>query len=436
MAARMCIFSAWIGSLILATAISAQWNHTITHEWDVKHPGPGLLESMAISPDGSKILSSSTDGTIILWDMSDGTPLRAFEGHDGFAYCTAFSPDGKTFVSGGGDDMLIKIWDVDSSEPRQTLTGHGWRVQCIAVSPDGKTIISGSGDGTIRKWDMSSGALLWTRAAEGSVRTVAITPDGSMIVSGDTNKQIKIWNMSDGSLIRTLTGHGGSVYIVAITPDGNTIVSGHGVGYMVWNIADSTLRHDILTDGGVTRDLAISLDETTLVLGTGDQTMTVWDFQNGELLQTFDLDDLEDRRTNVIMDVAISPDGSSILSGGSLGTITLWDVSPPFGTITSIATKQPHVPTKVSLLRNAPNPFNAETVIYFQVQTSNHVTLRIYSLTGRLIRELLSEKVEPGHGEITWDGTSAEGRPVGSGVYFYELKTSRESIVRRMTLLR
>jgi hypothetical protein len=77
----------------------------------------------------------------------------------------------------------------------------------------------------------------------------------------------------------------------------------------------------------------------------------------------------------------------------------------------------------VALLGSRPNPFNPATRIRFSVAERSHVTLRVYSAAGRLVRTLLQTEVEPGVREIAWDGTDATGRPAGSGVYFCRLES-------------
>lgn len=66
----------------------------------------------------------------------------------------AFSPDGKTLVSGSKDNT-IRLWDIQSQKETATLTGHSDSVLSVAFSPDGKTLASGSVDNTIRLWDLS-----------------------------------------------------------------------------------------------------------------------------------------------------------------------------------------------------------------------------------------------------------------------------------------
>ena len=84
----------------------------------------------------------------------DRQGLQTLTGHTDKVLCVAFSPDGKRIVSGSSDGTL-KIWDAESAEQLQTLTGHTSKVLSVAFSPDGKRIVSGSRDRTLKVWDGS-----------------------------------------------------------------------------------------------------------------------------------------------------------------------------------------------------------------------------------------------------------------------------------------
>ena len=67
------------------------------------------VNSVAYSPDGTKIISGSFDKTIKIWDANTGECLETLEGHSGSVKSVSYSPDGKNIIS-GSDDKTIKIW--------------------------------------------------------------------------------------------------------------------------------------------------------------------------------------------------------------------------------------------------------------------------------------------------------------------------------------
>ncbi len=86
---------------------------------------------------------------------------------------------------------------------------------------------------------------------------------------------------------------------------------------------------------------------------------------------------------------------------------------------------------------NYPNPFNPSTVITYAVPSpGGSVLLRVYDLSGRLVRTLVSEWVREGEHSAVWDGKSDSGREVGSGIYFYRLTVGGETFERKMVLLK
>ena len=116
------------------------------------------VNSVAFSPDGSKIISGSSDKTIRVWDASTGIEmLPPLRGHDGSILSVAFSPNGSKIIS-GSDDKTIRVWDSSTgAEMLPPFRGHHDAIHSVAFSPDGAKIISGSHDRTIRVWDASTG---------------------------------------------------------------------------------------------------------------------------------------------------------------------------------------------------------------------------------------------------------------------------------------
>ncbi|MFM9102626.1 MAG: hypothetical protein ACKOPS_15400, partial [Cyanobium sp.] len=101
--------------------------------------------SVAISPDGRRIVSGSADNTLRLWDSATGKPIGPpLQGHTSLVLSVAFSPDGRRIVSGSGaNDNTLRLWDAATGKPiGPPLQGHTNSVRSVAFSPDGRRIVS------------------------------------------------------------------------------------------------------------------------------------------------------------------------------------------------------------------------------------------------------------------------------------------------------
>jgi hypothetical protein len=107
--------------------------------------------------------------------------------------------------------------------------------------------------------------------------------------------------------------------------------------------------------------------------------------------------------------------------------------------------EEPKVPTAVgngapravfALEQNVPNPFNPHTTIRFTLPETGPASLRVYDVTGRLVKTVTAGLLKAGPHALRWDGTDHRGGRVASGVYFYRLTAGAYSATRKMVLLR
>jgi hypothetical protein len=107
---------------------------------------------------------------------------------------------------------------------------------------------------------------------------------------------------------------------------------------------------------------------------------------------------------------------------------------------TGVVVSVPDLPT-VTPLRNhlsppAPNPSNDGAALHFEIAQQGPVTLRVFDIQGRLVREVLNEDLEPGVYARTWDGTNDRGQRVATGIYFVLLRAKDAHHARRLLILR
>ncbi|MGH1363388.1 MAG: CHRD domain-containing protein [Calditrichia bacterium] len=93
------------------------------------------------------------------------------------------------------------------------------------------------------------------------------------------------------------------------------------------------------------------------------------------------------------------------------------------------------VPEEFSLAQNFPNPFNPSTSIRYGLKQREAVTLRIFDTLGREVVRLVDEEQNAGQYKVDWNGMTANGQPVSSGIYFYQLEAGDFMQSRKMILL-
>jgi WD40 repeat protein len=296
------------------------------------------VRTVAFSPDGKTLVSGSADTTVRMWDAATGQPRGApLQGHTDEVWTVAYSPDGRTFVSGSFDNTL-RLWDANTGQSRGTpMHGHPKdRSATIAFSPDSKILVSsgsgntsiGSGnDGTLHLWDATTGAPLNgpLEGHENMVSSVAFSPtDGKTFVSASWDGTLRLWDAATGHpLSAPLKQHRAAVTSVTFSADGKTFVSGGGDQMLLaWDVATTRVLETV--QHGHTRPLtrvAFSPDGKTLISAATDGTLQV--MQRTGRLRSAPLQGSPSRAVQF----AFSLDGKMLISGTADGTVRTWDIA-------------------------------------------------------------------------------------------------------------
>ncbi len=272
------------------------------------------------SPDRSKVVSSSVDKTIKIWDAKTGKELATLEGHSGGVYNVAFSPDGTKIVSGSGDGT-IKIWDVETGKELATLKGHSDSVYTVSISLDGSKIVTASRDKTIKIWDVETGKELSTLTGDSYWFSATFSPDGTKIVSASYDKTIKIWDVETGKGLAILKGHSDRVNAVAISPDGSKIVSASKDKMIkIWDVATGKELATLKGHSDSVFTVDFSPDGSKIVSASNDKTIKIWDVETGKELATLK------GHSHWVRSAVFSPDGTQIVSGSRDNTVKIWDI--------------------------------------------------------------------------------------------------------------
>lgn len=226
--------------------------------------------TLALSPNGRTLAM----GGIVQMTLNDAATGKNISALGESATVVAFSTDGKTFLSNGGDlDGKIKVWDVDDpktdpSRPtpatklRTVLKEHAKEITCLAWAGDGQSFASGSADSAIKIWNPGDYKVKATLDGhKGSVLAIAYAPDSNTLVSGGADKTVKFWDLATQKPIGTGAAHDASVTRIAIHPKGKLAASaGSDQRMIIWDMDTQQKVAAVPTAHRYARSLAFSPD--------------------------------------------------------------------------------------------------------------------------------------------------------------------------------
>jgi WD40 repeat protein len=107
-----------------------------------------------VTPDGTRILTGSSDKTARVWDSQTGAELLRIKGHTDAINGIAATPDGARILT-SSSDKTARVWDSQTGAELLRIKGHTDAIKGIAATPDGARIVTGSQDATARLWDLA-----------------------------------------------------------------------------------------------------------------------------------------------------------------------------------------------------------------------------------------------------------------------------------------
>ncbi|KAJ7161765.1 hypothetical protein C8R43DRAFT_314414 [Mycena crocata] len=296
-----------------------------------KDPGPQTEHVIAtqLSSDGTELVYGLVYGEIYRLDVDTGTVRTKFTVRDGLhglkthLHCVALAADDRT-IGCGFQDGKVQLWDGETRKPLTPLLhGHDDEVNCVAFSYDQQRIISGSNDRSIRLWNRNGYHEHTFLGHSGYVNCVAFSPDDSRVASASSDATLRIWDVSTGSvLVQCKHRQDELLYSVSFSNKGDRVATGtHLWAIRIWDTqTGAELMSPLVGHRGYVAALAFGSDDKTIITGSGDSHVRIFSLERSQSEVS-----VQPGHTNFVNCVAIAHDKSFFISGSNDHSIIVWN---------------------------------------------------------------------------------------------------------------
>ncbi|OMJ79491.1 hypothetical protein SteCoe_20501 [Stentor coeruleus] len=319
------------------------------------------VTSVCISSNNT-LLASSSDSTIILWNIISNEQIQTLIGHEKFINHICFTKDSKNLLSSSDDcsviiwnlndfsiswvfknalvpvkvlscsplddyfalntlDNIISIVNIKTHDKEYTLAGHTDEINCLVFTFDGKYVISGSSDKSIKLWDLSKRTEDFTLLGHlGSVTVLTLVPKSNNIASGSTDCSIKIWDFEEKQEVYTINAHIFPIKSLCISPSGIWLLSSAlDFSLKAWNLNDKIEVSELTSRDSIINCIFYSESEDFFV--TGDDNANVFSYKMKKNIEEYAFDTKE----GMINSMCLSPD-NNFLAYSAQKTLYLYSI--------------------------------------------------------------------------------------------------------------
>lgn len=331
-AVDMAQFSPDSRYLVVAAGDACIWDLSSGTLAATLHDDKHWFETARFSHDGTRVLTTSGDETVAIWEVSSGRQLFLLAGPAQHynEHSAAFSPDDHTVVT--VSDHEVSLWNSMTGARRCKLEGHTGQIHMAGFSPDSAHVITASGDGTARVWNSATGLCVRTlKRPKGGVWWAEFSPDGRHIAMSGWERRgeqptnsVEVFDAESGDLVRSFSLSEVDLARAVFSADGRRLVAITQKGSAcVWNLDDpSPWSGGFVPKRDNMVSMAISPDAGRAATILPNNAIRIMEPSSGR--RVADLNGTETYADGI----AYSPDGRRVAAWSSYSdTVRVWDAA-------------------------------------------------------------------------------------------------------------
>lgn len=318
------------------------------------------IRNLAFSPDGKLLVSSSKDGSVRVWDISERRQRHAMSGFESLGdFLAAHFPEPSADVSWSPDGSRLAVAApqggvhlCDSTgKPMITIEAKARRTRKVLFSPDGQRLLASFDNGYLFVWTRDGDEITRLATEKHDITDFAMSPEGEFLAAGDSAGDLWVWDVLTWRLLHS--GHATPewqakaanredcwVRDIQFVADGSRLVvrAGYGrssFGSGAWDLVTARLgtgddAHGLNWAGSLLGNQVASPDGQLLLViiaGWGPDNLALYDPY--ALRQTAALPSAK-KRSSLVELLLFSPDGRFLAGTNSIGRVLIWDTALPY----------------------------------------------------------------------------------------------------------
>lgn len=285
------------------------------------------IYQIAYSPDNMTLATSSFRydenavlfSSIQLWDAATGDLRGTLADNSTQFLSFAYSPDGSRLVTGTAGGQVV-LWDTANLQIVQSVPAHDYPPE-VVFAPNGQTVVTADESGIII-WNAADLAPLWilqNPAEDALLLRALVSPDSTQVAGVYAPGVIHWWDMMTGELNKTLdTGYTIEPYTAVYVPDGSALALAYHT-LELWHPDENAKTAELISSAPV-YDAAFTADSTRAALADNMGTLTLWDMSNFTQIATLA------EGTGFVWDMAFSLDNTRLAVAQNTGIVAVYGV--------------------------------------------------------------------------------------------------------------